>query len=277
MEMSRFERRFDIDSDCPSAVDHLAAETNLSKQRVKDVMQKGAVWLERDGRVRRLRRVRAAVRPGDRVYVYYDVKILDEVPPTPNLVADRDAYSVWYKPYGMRSQGSKWGDHCTLHRWVEQHHRPQRPTFIVHRLDRAATGLMLIAHQKRVAAAMGRLFETRAIEKGYRVVVHGCFLEERTVLDADLDGRAARSVAWRLAYDAKKNRSLLDVQIETGRKHQIRRHLADAGFPVVGDRLYGSAKDRENLQLTARLLAFRCPIRDVDQRFELPETLLPTL
>ena len=272
-----FERHFDIGCDCSSVVNYLAAETDLPKQRVKDAMQKGAVWLERDGSVRRVRRVRTALRLRDVVHLYYDAQILAEVPPEPTLVADLEAYSVWYKPYGLRSQGSKWGDHCTIHRWVEQHHRPQRPTFTVHRLDRAATGLMLIAHQKRVATALGRLFEKRAIEKCYRVVVHGFFAEDQRILESDIDGRAARSHVRRLAYDTACDRSLLDVQIETGRKHQIRRHLSEAGSSVVGDRLYGSGEDAEDLKLTARLIAFRCPVRNVDQRFELPDAMLPTL
>ena len=272
-----FERHFQVDSADFSIVDYLAAETELSKQRVKDAMQKGAVWLERNGSVRRLRRVRSTSKVGDEIHIYYDARILSEVPPAPDLIADLDAYSLWYKPYGLRSQGSKWGDHCAIHRWIEKHHRPQRPAFAVHRLDRASTGLMLIAHQKRVATALGRLFENRAVGKCYRVVVHGCFAEGQIVLDGDLDGRAACSRAFRLAYDTGRDRSLLDVRIETGRKHQIRRHLSELGFPVVGDRLYGSREDVEDLQLTARLLTFRCPVGDVDRRFELPDERLPSL
>ena len=92
-------------------------------------------------------------------------------------------------------------------------------------------------------------------------------------MDHDIDGRTAVSHATKLEYDEKQNRSLLDVYIESGRKHQIRRHLSEAGYPVVGDRLYGKAASEtkapengvtvesalalENLQLTARYLRFR--------------------
>ena len=64
-----------------------------------------------------------------------------------------------------------------------------------------------------------------------------------------------------LEFDASKNQSLLEARIETGRKHQIRRHLADLGYPVVGDRLYGNGEaGGVDLQLMAFMLAFRCPV-----------------
>jgi tRNA pseudouridine32 synthase/23S rRNA pseudouridine746 synthase len=242
-------------------------------------MQKGAVWLTRDTRTYRLRRAKKPLQPGDTLHIYYSEQILATVPSPPRLIADEGTYSVWYKPYGMRSQGSKWGDHCTIHRWVEKHLRPQRPAFVVHRLDRAATGLMLVAHQKRTAARLAGLFENRAIEKRYRVVVHNCFppTPQPLTIDTEIDGRQARSYATRLAYNPEHDRSLLEVVIETGRKHQIRRHLAGIGFPVVGDRLHGHGEESEDLQLTACYLAFQCPVADVEKQFRLSEALMPAL
>ncbi|MGB5324245.1 MAG: pseudouridine synthase [Pseudomonadales bacterium] len=66
-------------------------------------------------------------------------------------------------------------------------------------------------------------------------------------------------------------RSEVDVRIETGRKHQVRRHLAERGFPIVGDRLYGNgASDGIDLQLTAYLLGFHCPVADKAVEYRLP-------
>ncbi|MES9968203.1 MAG: pseudouridine synthase, partial [Sedimenticola sp.] len=89
--------------------------------------------------------------------------------------------------------------------------------------------------------------------------------------------RPAATRAELIAYDAAGDRSLLDITIDTGRKHQIRRHLSGNGYPVVGDRFYGRNTDREDLQLTAYHLSFICPISHQEKIFELPEVLLPSL
>ncbi|MBD3609210.1 MAG: RNA pseudouridine synthase [Gammaproteobacteria bacterium] len=257
----------------------LAEKTGLSKQKIKQAMQKGAVWLTRDQHTQRLRRFSKALKAGDEVHLYYDETVLAEQPATPELISDEDDFSIWYKPYGMLSQGSKWGDHCTIHRWVEQHHTPQKPAFIVHRLDRAATGLMIIAHKKHTAAKLAELFQQHQIDKRYRVIVHGQFTApaEGITFDTTMDGKSAISNASLIEYDEKTDRSLLEVQIETGRKHQIRRHLVEAGFPVVGDRLYGSGDDPEDLQLSAFSLIFAPPGRNEVKTYRLSSDKLPTL
>lgn len=276
---SPFERHIQVDRTVCSATDQLAHATGLSKHRIKQAMQKGAVWFSRGKHTRRIRRASKPMREGDVLHIYYNEQVLATVPTPPRLMADETEYSVWYKPYGLRSQGSKWGDHCTVHRWVASHLQPQRPVFVVHRLDRAATGLMLIAHQKGSATELARLFQNRKIKKRYRVVVHGRFSDfpDPVVMDARIDGREARSFASFLEYDRNGDLSLLDVNMETGRKHQIRRHLAGLGYPVVGDRLYGRKSDCEDLMLNAHYLAFLCPIYDTDKQYQLPEELMLSL
>ena len=244
------------------AVDLLQQASGLSKQRIKLAMTQGAVWLTRGRKTQRLRRARRELRDGDELHLYYDDEILAERPAEPILVADAGEYSVWNKPCGLRSQGSKWGDHCTVVRWAERNLQPERPAFTVHRLDRAASGLILVAHSKRSAAALSELFRLRKVEKRYRVLVHGRFDETAVPLKIDepIDGKRAVSEVSRSEPDADGRHSLLEVRIETGRKHQVRRHLAGLGHPVVGDRLYGTGdEDGVDLQLTACYLAFRSP------------------
>ena len=271
---AKFEKHINIQSQNTVAVDLLATETGLSKQQIKQIMQKGAVWISKGKKTQRLRRAKKAVNIGEILHIYYDQIVLERVPPEPELIADEGRYSVWNKPYGMLSQGSKWGDHCTITRWAEQHLTPQRVSFVVHRLDRAANGLIVIAHEKSAAAALSKLFQDRKIDKRYQIWVHGQFSEQATrespvKVDSDIDGRSAVSYFIRLKYDAQQDRSLLEVSIDTGRKHQIRIHSASLGFPVVGDRLHGIDGDKEDLQLSAYYLAFKCPYTLVQKTFDL--------
>ncbi len=236
-------------------------------------MQKGAVWLSRGRNTQRLRRVKRALQVGDELHLYYDPKVLDEVAVEPELIADVGEYSVWNKPFGLRSQGSKWGDHCTITRWAEQHLSPERPAFTVHRLDRAANGLILVAHSKTMASSLSKLFSERKIEKRYLARVHGDFsaLASPTRVQRDIDGKHAVSEFTLREFDSESAQSLLDVSIETGRKHQVRRHLEYLGYPIVGDRLYGNATAKDvNLQLTACRLAFVCPVQQRHVCYELP-------
>ena len=211
---------------------------------------------------------------GETLHFYYDHLVLAKVPPKPTLISDENFYSVWNKPYGMLSQGSKWADHLTITRWAELHLKPQRVSFIVHRLDRAANGLILVAHEKNAAAKLSKLFQNRQIDKRYHIWVHGQFNDKAqqknlvTVNNA-IDGRTAISHFTLLRYDVEQDRSLLEVSIDTGRKHQIRRHSALLGFPVVGDRLYGNHCDDEDLQLSACYLTFKCPYTDLQKTFSL--------
>ena len=277
-----FERHITLAEDALSPVETLVRETGLSRQRIKHAMTCGAVWLTHGTYVQRLRRAKKPLQPGDILHLYYSDAVLDATIDPPRLIADEGAYSVWYKPFGVRSQGSKWGDHCTVYRWAEQHLKPERPAFTLHRLDMAATGLMLVGHEKKATAAIAKLFQKRQIEKRYRAVVHGRLETSDSNSDAQplavetaIDGRDARTFVTVL--ETADDRSLLDVRIETGRKHQIRRHLAELGHPVVGDRLYGRDGDAEDLQLTACLLAFHCPIHKIDRTYRLSDTLVPTL
>lgn len=259
----------------------ISEHTDLSKQAVKQAMKKGALWVEDAKGIRRLRRADTIAPRQSTLHFYYAPDVLESVPPMPALISDERDYSVWYKPPNMLSQGSKWGDHCTINRWIESNTpfktQPQRNCFVVHRLDRAARGLMLIAHKKSVAAKLSSLFEKRDIDKRYRVIVEGEFPEEEQVLDTEIDGKAAHSIASRIEFSSAKNRTLLEVAIKTGRKHQIRIHMSRAGYPVVGDRLHGiaatQAELQEELQLSAFSLGYLCPVSGEAKQYKLPEHL----
>ena len=258
MTGQRFEQHIEIVEPL-RAIDVLAEQCTLSRQKLKQVMNKGAVWVTHHKKTKRLRRADKVLIPGQTLHLYYDPYVLNQQPQAPLLVEDHQTYSIWYKPSGLFSQGSKWGDHCTVTRWVEQNVKPERPVFLIHRLDRATSGLIMVGHSKRVTVKLCKMFETREIEKHYRVVVHGHFPSD-IALSEPVDGKHAFSKARCIGYCSDQDRSLVEVEIETGRKHQVRCHMKAAGHPVVGDRLYGLKDDSENLQLLSYSLAFDCPV-----------------
>jgi len=262
-----------------SATDFLAKESGLSKSKIKTAMTKGAVWLKSGSKRKRLRRAKAILAPGDLVSIYYSPKVLETVPAQPMLVDDQSIFSVWEKPAGLMSAGSRFGDHCSINRVVEQ--QLDRPTFLVHRLDRYLWGLMVLAHSKSAAAHLSRQFQERKTTKIYHAIVHGKLSDERAI-NTPVDNRDASSGVKPISLGA--DTSLVEVSIETGRKHQIRQHLASINHPIVGDRQYGSrdngfkdngSEEMGGIQLAAVELGFESPLNGEWQRYTLADNKRP--
>lgn len=257
-----------------TACELLAAASGLSKSRVKEAMAKGAVWLRRGRKRQRLRRATARPAPREVLELYYDLELLRREPPRPRLLANEKRFSLWHKPPGLLAQGTDYGDHCSLLRQAELHTR--RPVFPVHRLDREAAGLMLVAHTREAAARLSRLFRENRIEKHYQVRVRGRLEATAGTIASPLDGKPARTDYTVSGYDTDTDTTEAWVTIASGRLHQIRRHFALTGHPVMGDPRYGSGnKDDAGLHLAAVGLAFRCPFSGARRSYTLPEELLP--
>ena len=265
---------YQIQLDKPqSALDALLEVCPLSKTQIKDAMQKGAVWFQRGKQTQRIRRKDRQLKVGDTVYLYHNAEVLAQPCPEATLIADEGDFSVWYKPSGMLSQGSKWSDHCTINRWAETHLQPNRPAFIVNRLDRAAQGLMLIAHTKSMARYLSKLFEMHAIYKAYVAKVQGTGIQKQTCT-LPIEARSATSHISFL--DENHKESLVKVEIESGRKHQIRIHMASLGHPIVGDRQRHPGPHEEDLALVSAELAWQDE-HGIDWYFEIPKQYLPQL
>ncbi len=251
----------------------LARKTGLTAREIEDALAKGALRLKRPGRKRfRPRKGDVPLGEGDALEFFYDEGILSRVPPRATLVEDRKEYSVWFKPPGLMTQGSPWGDHCSLERQAELHFRGGRTVYLLHRLDREAAGLVLLGHTKKTAAALSRLFREGAIEKRYRVEVSGrpATPGGGGVIDLPLDGKKARTDFHVVSWDGERNVSEIEVILQTGRLHQIRRHFEAVGCPVLGDPRYGKGnRNREGMKIKAFSLTFPCPVRGGVARFSL--------
>ncbi len=254
----------------------LQQHTGLSRAALKDALTKGALRIRRvDTRAfMRVRKADALISPGDRIELGYDPELLARVPPVAELLTDLGPYSGWYKPPGLLAQGNDFGDHCSALRQVEVWARRNgRETYLVQRLDRESYGVMVFAHNRRAAAELSRLMSAPATQKLYRAVAHGR-LEARCGLtgrfDASLDGKAAVTGYEVLSYDPASVRTTVAVRLHGGRLHQIRRHFAASGFPLVGDPRYGRG-DGEPLRLAATTLGFRSALLGQDVHVVLPD------
>lgn len=261
----------------------LASHAQLPQSKVKEAMQKGAVWLIRGKQRKRLRRASKALKVGDTLELNYNPKLLNQEPPEPRLIHDAQDYSIWFKPYGLNCQGSRWGDFATINRWVELNlpkltDGRERPVFLVHRLDRATSGLMLLCHSKKAAQLFSEMFKQGQMDKRYQAIVQGDFsgVPQNYEVNEPVDGKEAASLFSYVSQEA--DRSLVNVKLLTGRKHQIRQHLSGLGYPIIGDRLYGRAEPNEiDLQLQSVSLSFTCPLTHKPQLFEVAEALRLTL
>ncbi len=272
----RFEKHLAVHTNDMTAIELLAEHTSFSKQKLKQIMKKGAVWLTYGQSTRRIRRASKKLSAGQTLHLYYDHSIIQESELTAQLIADEGDYSVWFKPSGMLSQGSKFGDHSTIYRWAEMHIKPQRNAFLVHRLDRATNGLILIAHTKKAAASLSQLFSLRDIDKYYKALVHGV-PESPLSINEPLEAKKAITKILSVTIMCDKNYSLLDIQLLTGRKHQIRQHLLHINHTIVGDRLYGTGnKQTIDLCLTAYKIKFISPFDQQEKHYELDKSYYPS-
>ena len=143
----------------------------------------------------------------------------------------------------------------------------------VHRLDKLTSGILLIAKTRRAQIALGRQFENKEVLKTYFALVKGKLVGEG-VFDSDVDGQLAYTfykslrVEKSLSYERV---SLIELKPKTGRTHQLRIHLANAGYPIIGDYVHDNKNvlKGKGLFLSACKISFKHPESDEVLSFEL--------
>ena len=242
------------------AMELLGHSEQLTPQQVIQCFDNGAVWLESTGKPQRLYDAEKILKSGQKIHLYCNQTTLQPCPFNAELVEDFTHFSIWNKPSGMLSQGSKWGDHWALYRWIKQNVWPDRDSYITHRLDRYTSGLIIVAHNKTTNQQFHRQFEMRQIHKTYRAIVSGLMPpNQQLTVDSKIGHKNARSQIQVIEQQASTGQSLVVIKPETGRKHQIRIHLAETGHPVINDRNYGTPPFSGDLMLQASELEFSAP------------------
>jgi len=251
-------------------IDFLEKYTGLSKSTLKKVLNNGGVWLRKFNNQKRVRVRRATTEINSESHVefFYDPKVINAPVAEAREIYHQKNFGVWYKPQGLLSQGTEYGDHCSILRQVEKKY-PK--VFLVHRLDREAHGLMVFAYDHKIAAELQIQWEKNFVKKYYKVEVLGNIQKRYPKggeVTSKLDGKPAHTTFEIL--EQKENSAVLRVQIHTGRLHQIRRHMEEIGFPVMGDPKYGRGnKNDAGLKLLAYELSFNDPHTRKEMTFKL--------
>jgi len=178
-----------------------------------------------------------------------------------DIIHEDDELLVINKPADLVCHPTKGDEFSSLISRVRIYSGTNATPRMVNRLDRETSGVTVVAKTAEAARELGQLWETRAVTKEYHALVHGHLRDERGLIDAPLgkdeysrvaikdcvrpDGAPAQTqftVLSRFKHEDHKV-SLLQLLPRTGRKHQIRIHLAHLGHPIVGDKLYGADED----------------------------------
>lgn len=157
---------------------------------------------------------------------------------------------------------------------------------MVHRLDRPVGGVMVFAKTSKAASRLSNKIRNNEFYKKYYAIVHGKMeyengslenyllkneeLNTSSIVPEDTKGAKKASLDYKvLKYDSQKNLSLIDIDLHTGRHHQIRVQLAGANHPIYGDQRYGTMNEEHTqIYLWAYKISFKHPVKDEIMAFE---------
>src|SRR2546423_1516220 len=185
----------------------------LSRRKARELIAAGRVLVNQ-------RPVRIASRE---VSETDELAFVEEAPAVP-LIAIADDWLAVNKPAGMPTQPPRDRSVRSLEELLRIEYRE---IYLVHRLDTPTSGLVLFARTRAAAAKFSELFATGAMRKIYVAVIDGSISTE-VVIDSPIEGRKALTIVRSLGD------SRVEVEIKTGRTHQIRIHLASIGHPIAG-------------------------------------------
>jgi 23S rRNA pseudouridine1911/1915/1917 synthase len=231
-----------------------------------------------------------ATRLGVGQAVVLDEHARDPAPPPVRIVFEDAQVVVIDKPAGVSSvpfERRERGTAMDLVRatWRAAGRRAtETPLLVVHRLDKDTSGLLLFAKTKRAEAALAAQLRTHSAGRTYLCVAHGHVVEgrlaSRLVADrgdglrgsAHRSGQGKESVTHVRPIEGLRGATLCEVRLETGRTHQIRIHLSEAGHPLVGERVYVRDFERAGHRL---IRALRLLLHAATLRFAHPVTGAP--
>lgn len=222
---------------------------------------------------------------GQNVEVSWDRAPVSQHPDGLKIVHEDDHLIIIDKPPGLLTVATEKEKRKTayaiLSAYVKQTN-PDNKIFIIHRLDRETSGLLMFARSKTVQEKMQKTWDSSISQRSYIAVVEGRVEQEEGRICSWLTESSAfivysspnsqhgqKAVTLYKKLRENEHYTLLRINLETGRKHQIRVHMQDINHPVVGDSKYGNGHSPlRRLGLHAQVLAFIHPVDDKPYRFE---------
>jgi 23S rRNA pseudouridine1911/1915/1917 synthase len=280
------DHQFSVSSQCELLPFLMTLPLGLSRKAAKDLLRFRAVTVTRMTTVKH----DTQLEPGDVVTIAAGKQVS-----APSI--ERHGLKIVYldddivvvdKAAGLLSMGSEGEKERTAHRILNDHlkaltNSPAQQAFIVHRLDRETSGLMMFARSRAIQAALQQNW--KSVTKKYLAVVEGVPTKAEGTLRDNLEeskslrmhrvdrGGELAITHYRVVRKGRHN-SLIELTLETGRKNQIRVQMAGLGHPIVGDRKYGATTDpARRLALHSYELTFRHPVSGAPMNFQSP---LPT-
>jgi 23S rRNA pseudouridine1911/1915/1917 synthase len=201
------------------------------------------------------------------------------------VLFEDDHLLIIHKPAGLLTVATLHEHERTAYAFLRarlKQQDPRRKIFIVHRLDKFVSGLLVFAKSEQVQAGLQHQFHEHSIDRKYYAIVEGTVEREHGTIESRLAENHARRMHSTDKPEAGKravthyrvlrrlsNVTALEVRLETGRKNQIRVHMSESGHPIVGDQAYGSTTDPfGRIGLHAFLLGFDHPVTGKRMHFE---------
>jgi len=225
------------------------------------------------------------LKPGQRLEVRWDKKTPQQQPHGLKIVYEDQDLIIINKPSGLLTIATAKEKRKTAYAVLSDYVKmedPENKIFIIHRLDRETSGLLMFAKNERIKEEIQKTWTTTIDQRTYIGVVEGEVQRQEGTITSWLHESKAfivyssqnsqhgqKAVTHYKKIKGNKNFSLLQINLETGRKHQIRVHMQDIKHPIIGDSKYGSTQSPiRRMGLHAQVLAFTHPKTGKACRFE---------
>ncbi len=193
-----------------------------------------------------------------------------------DIIENNSNFMVINKKKGLPVQGGTKVKENVLNILTNSYHFENKKPYIVHRIDKDTSGILIIAKNRQTAQQLTTLFRIRKIYKSYLALSYGQPDKFKDIIDNKLiryEGKKRileRAITKYNVIDTNNNFSLFKLNPITGRKHQIRKHLYDLNCPVIGDKKYFIKKQNKNTNLMLHAYEIKFILNEKKYTFNAP-------